>query len=140
SSGWSAPISNAAKGRTRPSSTPIGGSDLRRSRRHSTRRKPAPMRLDPDVSRGARPLDRIEALRLTYVGARALDVLAGVHAAFPGQVALISSFGADAAVLLHMAATVDPAFPVLMLETGMLFPETLAYQRTLADRLGLGDV
>lgn len=98
------------------------------------------MRLDPDVSRGARPLDRIEALRQTYVGASAIDVLAGVHAAFPGQVALISSFGADAAVLLHMAATIDRAFPVLMLETGMLFPETLAYQRALADRLGLTDI
>ena len=95
------------------------------------------MRLDPDVSRGARPLARIEGLRQTYVGASAIDVLAGVHAAFPGQVALISSFGADAAVLLHMAATIDRAFPVLMLETGMLFPETLAYQRALADRLGL---
>ena len=98
------------------------------------------MRLDADVARGARPIDRIEALRLAYVGARALDVLAGVHAAFPGRVALISSFGADAAVLLHMAASVDRAFPVLMLETGMLFPETLAYQRALAERLGLSDL
>ncbi len=98
------------------------------------------MRLDPDVARGASPLDHLEALRLAYVGARAVDVLAGVHAAFPGQVALISSFGADAAVLLHMVASVDRAFPVLMLETGMLFPETLDYQRTLAEQLGLTDL
>ncbi len=59
---------------------------------------------------------------------------------YPGSVALVSSFGADSAVLLHMVAGIDPATPVLFLETGMLFPETLAYQRALAGRLGLGDV
>ncbi len=59
---------------------------------------------------------------------------------YPGSVALVSSFGADSAVLLHMTARIDPATPVLFLETGMLFPETLAYQRELAARLGLRDV
>ncbi len=55
-------------------------------------------------------------------------------------VALVSSFGADSAVLLHMVSRIDRALPVLFLETGMLFPETLQYQRELAARLGLGDV
>ena len=59
---------------------------------------------------------------------------------FRGRVALVSSFGADSAVLLHMVAQIDPATPVLFVETRMLFPETLAYQRDLADRLGLTDV
>jgi phosphoadenosine phosphosulfate reductase len=58
----------------------------------------------------------------------------------PGDVALVSSFGADAAVLLHMVAETDPSVPVLLLETGMLFPETLAYQRELTAFLGLRDV
>ncbi|HRO11377.1 phosphoadenosine phosphosulfate reductase family protein, partial [Amaricoccus sp.] len=86
------------------------------------------------------PLDRIDALRLTYAGAQAEDVLAGVLAEFPGEVALVSSFGAEAAVLLHMLAEVDPTTPVLMIDTLMLFEETLAYQRALAAHLGLGNV
>lgn len=59
---------------------------------------------------------------------------------FPDGIALVSSFGADSAVLLHMVARIDPATPVLFLETGMLFPETLAYQQSLAARLGLTDL
>lgn len=57
-----------------------------------------------------------------------------------GKIAMVSSFGADSAVLLHMVARVDPATPVLMIDTLMLFPETLEYQRTLADHLGLTDL
>ncbi|MEM9795428.1 MAG: phosphoadenylyl-sulfate reductase [Pseudomonadota bacterium] len=57
-----------------------------------------------------------------------------------GDTALVSSFGADSVVLLHLAAQVDPAVPVIFLETGMLFPETLAYQREVAETLGLTDV
>ncbi|HUF85848.1 MAG TPA: phosphoadenylyl-sulfate reductase [Thermohalobaculum sp.] len=59
---------------------------------------------------------------------------------YPGSVALVSSFGAESAVLLDMVARIEPATPVLFLETGMLFPETLAYQRELAARLSLADV
>ncbi|WP_234455289.1 phosphoadenylyl-sulfate reductase [Thermohalobaculum xanthum] len=57
-----------------------------------------------------------------------------------GEVALVSSFGAESVVLLHMISRVAPDLPVLFLETGMLFPETLAYQRDLADRFGLRGV
>jgi phosphoadenosine phosphosulfate reductase len=54
-----------------------------------------------------------------------------------GRIALVSSFGADSAVLLHMVAQIDRAAPVLFIDTLMLFPETLAYQRDLAAHLGL---
>jgi phosphoadenosine phosphosulfate reductase len=54
-----------------------------------------------------------------------------------GKVALVSSFGADSAVLLHLAARIDPGVPVLFLDTGKHFPETLAYRDALAARLGL---
>lgn len=57
-----------------------------------------------------------------------------------GEVAMVSSFGADSVVLLHLLARVDPTRPVLFLETGMLFAETLAYQRAVAETLGLTDV
>lgn len=55
----------------------------------------------------------------------------------PGELAVVSSFGADSAVLLHMVAQVDPDLPVYFLETGKHFPETLAYVEMLKARLGL---
>lgn len=55
-------------------------------------------------------------------------------------VAVTSSFGAESAVLLDLVAQVDPAVPVIFLDTGHHFPETLDYARTLTDRLGLTDV
>jgi phosphoadenosine phosphosulfate reductase len=80
-------------------------------------------------------------LNRIYADRPAEDVLAdAITRAFPGRIALVSSFGADSAALLGLVAGIDPATPVLFLETGMLFPETLAYQRDLAARLGLRDV
>ncbi|WP_375566995.1 phosphoadenylyl-sulfate reductase [Oceaniradius stylonematis] len=57
-----------------------------------------------------------------------------------GDVAAVSSFGAESAVLLHLIASVDRTAPVLFIDTGMLFAETLAYRDELASRLGLTDV
>ncbi|MFM9829624.1 MAG: phosphoadenylyl-sulfate reductase [Sphingomonas sp.] len=57
-----------------------------------------------------------------------------------GRTAIVSSFGAESAVLLHMVAVVDAAVPVLFLDTGKHFAETLAYRDTLTARLGLRDV
>ena len=57
-----------------------------------------------------------------------------------GRIAAVSSFGAESAVLLHLLASVDRAVPVLFLETGKHFPETLAYRDELAARLGLTNV
>ncbi|HEY1753527.1 MAG TPA: phosphoadenylyl-sulfate reductase [Caulobacteraceae bacterium] len=56
------------------------------------------------------------------------------------EVALVSSFGAESAVMLHLAASARPAIPVLFLDTGMLFGQTLDYRQQLAARLGLTDV
>lgn len=57
-----------------------------------------------------------------------------------GRIALVSSFGAESVVLLHMLAVIDRTAPVLFIDTRMLFPETLDYQRQVADRLGLTDL
>jgi phosphoadenosine phosphosulfate reductase len=59
---------------------------------------------------------------------------------FDGELALVSSFGAESAVLLHMAAQVSRDIPVLFLDTGMLFGQTLDYRQQLAARLKLTDV
>ena len=57
-----------------------------------------------------------------------------------GDVALVSSFGAEAVVLLHLVARFDPTTPVLFLDTGKHFPETLAYRDAITAQLGLTDV
>ena len=54
-----------------------------------------------------------------------------------GDVAAVSSFGAESVVLLHLIAAVDPAVPVLFLDTGKHFARTLAYRDEVVDRLGL---
>ena len=54
-----------------------------------------------------------------------------------GRIALVSSFGADSVVLLHMAALIDRNVPVLFIDTEMLFTETLVYQTEVSERLGL---
>jgi phosphoadenosine phosphosulfate reductase len=75
--------------------------------------------------RALAPLDGVELL------SKAMDEVS------PGRVAVVSSFGAESAVLLDLVARIDPAAPVLFLETGMHFPETLAYRDLLIDRLRL---
>jgi phosphoadenosine phosphosulfate reductase len=60
--------------------------------------------------------------------------------AFAGRTAVVSSFGSESAVLLHLVAQVDPNTPVLFINTGKLFGETLRYRDRLQDVLGLGDI
>ena len=59
---------------------------------------------------------------------------------FRGRIALTSSFGIEAAVLLHLVAGIEPSLPVLFLDTGKLFGETLRHRDALVARLGLRDV
>ncbi|ERF84108.1 phosphoadenylyl-sulfate reductase [Bradyrhizobium viridifuturi] len=56
------------------------------------------------------------------------------------KLALVSSFGTESAALLKVMADVDPSIPVVFLDTGWLFEETLAYRDTLIETLGLTDV
>ena len=63
-----------------------------------------------------------------------------VDEAFHGRIALVSSFGAEAAVLLHRLAQIDRSVPVIFLDTGKMFGETLRYRDTLVERLGLTDI
>ena len=80
-------------------------------------------------------------LNRRYAGANPSDVTIGAcRDEFPGQVAVLSSFGADAAVLLHMVAEVDRTIPVIFLDTLRHFPETLAYRDRLVAVLRLENV
>lgn len=71
-------------------------------------------------------------------GAELLEPM--IRTVFPGRIALVSSFGAESAVLAHMVSRVDPETAVVFVDTGRLFPETLAYRDHLIARLGLGNV
>lgn len=98
------------------------------------------MQLDRQNPVPLRPLDQVERLRTQYEGLWGPEVLQVTLDEFPGEVALVSSFGAEAAVLLHMVAEVDRDLPVLLVDTLMLFQETLDYQKTLSAHLGLRNV
>lgn len=87
-------------------------------------------------------LEDITARRLNdrFGAAPAEAALAVALDRYEGRVAMVSSFGAEAAVLLHMLSRIDAGVPVLMLDTLLLFPETLAYQQEVSDAFGLSDV
>jgi phosphoadenosine phosphosulfate reductase len=57
-----------------------------------------------------------------------------------GEAAIVSSFGAESAVLLHLIGNIRPDVPVLFLDTGKHFPQTLAYRDLLIAQIGLEDV
>ncbi len=70
----------------------------------------------------------------------ALDAPARVAAALeilPGAHVLASSFGAQAAVMLHLVTRVAPEIPVVLIDTGYLFPETYRFVDQLTERLHL---
>lgn len=67
-------------------------------------------------------------------------IAAALKAVGRDKLALVSSFGTESAALLKVMADVDPAIPVIFLDTGWLFEETLAYRDTLIATLGLRDV
>jgi phosphoadenosine phosphosulfate reductase len=77
--------------------------------------------------------------RFARIPAAALLRLA-IKDLYPGRIALVSSFGADSVVLLHMIAEIDPATPVVFVDTGQHFPETLAYRDALVKRFGLTQI
>ncbi len=79
-----------------------------------------------------------EALNVRFAGVATQEMLGAVlREGLAGRVAAVSSFGAESAVLLHLIASIDPSVPVLFLETGKHFPETLAYRDEITARLGL---
>ncbi|WP_282118555.1 phosphoadenylyl-sulfate reductase [Ruegeria atlantica] len=83
--------------------------------------------------------EKVEELNTQFRHHSAHDVMHGALEAIE-ELALVSSFGAESVVLLHMAAVVDKATPVLFVDTQMLFTETLEYQQDVSDRLGLKNV
>lgn len=70
-------------------------------------------------------------------GASPAERLAFAVDAFGEDLLFTSSFGAQSGVLLHLWSEVARHLPVVFVDTGFLFPETLAYRDALVERLGL---
>jgi phosphoadenosine phosphosulfate reductase len=89
---------------------------------------------------GAEQRDIVSDLDARLRDAAPQEILRVALETYGDKLALVSSFGAESAVLLHMAAQLDPDIPVLFLDTGMLFGQTLDYRKQLAAQLGLTGV
>ena len=84
---------------------------------------------------------RVQALNDRYRHHSAISVLEhALRDPQAGKLALVSSFGAESVVLLHMVSVTRAATPVIFIDTEMLFAETLVYQQDLAERLNLHDL
>jgi phosphoadenosine phosphosulfate reductase len=105
---------------------------------------PPPPPLDA-LALAADPAHEVRGRAATFnalYGARDAESLIRIAAEqlFPRRIALVSSFGGESAVLLHLLSRVDKAIPVIFLDTGRLFPETLEYRSRLSEHLGLTNV
>lgn len=96
---------------------------------------------DTDPSSNERAEAQARLLEGSHGASSPQDVITlSTHELFEGRIGVVSSFGAESAVLLHMIAQIDPATPVLFLDTGKHFRATLDYRRDLVDWLGLTNV
>ena len=84
--------------------------------------------------------DQAAALNERYSHLDTPAIIAASLATFPGKMAAVSSFGAESAVFLHHLAQIDRDAPVIFIDSGRLFSETLAYRDELTATLGLTDV
>tara|TARA_R110002094_G_scaffold4247_1_gene12772 strand:+ start:74 stop:1195 length:1122 start_codon:yes stop_codon:yes gene_type:complete len=82
--------------------------------------------------------DELTRLNARYRQSDALEILRdAIETTWRGRIALLSSFGTEAAVSLHLISRIDPATPVFFLDTGRHFAQTEQYLRTMTERLKL---
>ncbi len=82
----------------------------------------------------------LEALNARFEAASAAEVLAWAWETFAPHVAASSSFQTQSVPLLHLISRVCPEMPVLFIDTGFHFPETLTFRDTLVARYGINVV
>lgn len=93
---------------------------------------------DSEHARELKLAARSRRLAMRFSCSRAEEILSfAIEQEFAGRIALVSSFGAESAVLLHLAAQIKKDIPVIFLDTGKHFAQTLSYRRSLARKLGL---
>jgi len=97
--------------------------------------------LDMIDTRPAFAAEDARAFEERYAGVDTREMLADLLTGeLAGRTAIVSSFGAESAVLLHLVASIDKAVPVIFVNTQKMFGETLAYRDELSERLGLIDL
>ena len=79
----------------------------------------------------------IQAYNELFEKSQPMDVVKWASAQWGDGLVMSSSFGADSAVLLHMAVTIRPDIKIIMVDTGYLFPETFGFMEQLRRRLNL---
>src|SRR6202008_4637702 len=96
-----------------------------------------PFMADPSAD----DLPAAEELARSLADAKPSEIIAAaLRTVGRDKLALVSSFGTESAALLKVMSDVDPEIPVIFLDTGWIFEETLAYRDTLIQKLGLRDV
>ena len=86
-------------------------------------------------------INSVDHLRACYASQEADAILrAMIETEFAGKICVVSSFGSESAVLLHKVAQIDPTVPIIFLNTGKLFGETLRFRDRLQTQLGLTDI
>lgn len=102
-----------------------------------------PLKREDGLPDNVAPERELHARRLAarFSDADAEDILRhAIEHEFPGRIALVSSFGAESAILLHLVARIDKSLPVIFLETGKHFSQTLSHRAKLAKKLDLTDI
>ena len=93
-----------------------------------------------ELHRSADSLD-IDELNTRFATSGSRRLLETVIAENPDKrIALVSSFGANSVVLLHIIASIDPTIPVWFIDTGKLFGDTSAYRDEISEKLGLANI
>lgn len=82
----------------------------------------------------------LDALNEVFEKQKPAEIIAWAAQEFSSSLAMTSSFGPESGVLLHLVSQVNPEIPVLFLETGYHFPETLEYKASLVKRFGLKNI
>ena len=102
----------------------------------------APRAFDIETGVKASPalVARLEVLRARHGALEGKALIAAMIEEFKDKLCVVSSFGGESVVLLHMLSEIDPTVPVIFLNTGKLFGETLRYRDRLQDVFGLTDI
>ena len=99
------------------------------------------LRADPEHTAPAFTAEQVAALNARFAGRPTAEMLAELLTGeLKGRIAVVSSFGAESAVLLDLVAAVDCSVPLIFINTQKMFGETLAYRDGLAESLGFTDL
>ncbi|MGC9260476.1 MAG: phosphoadenylyl-sulfate reductase [Phycisphaerae bacterium] len=83
------------------------------------------------------PLFDIEKINAAFQGGHPAELIRWAAATFDDDLMMSSSFGAESLCLIHLAIAVRPEIPIVLINTGYLFPQTLAFMEAMRQRFHL---